>query len=74
MNRTALLSFALINMSMMSLLKLLDLFGREKNVATRERMRHQYSSIEYLLSKVIAEFPLNALFSGIFAGALKRFT
>jgi len=73
-DRTALLSFASINMSMMSLLKSLDLFGREKSVVTRERMRHQYSSIEYLLSKAIAELPLNALFSGIFAGALKRFT
>ena len=34
-------------------------------VVTREQMRHQYSSIEYLSSKAIAELPLNAIFSGI---------
>lgn len=58
----------------MSLLKSLDLFGREKSVVTREQMRHQYTSFEYILSKAIAEFPLCALFSSIFAATLKRFT
>mmetsp|Transcript_11253 Transcript_11253/g.16592 ORF Transcript_11253/g.16592 Transcript_11253/m.16592 type:complete len:668 (+) Transcript_11253:160-2163(+) len=73
-DRTALLSFGVINMSMMALMKTLDLFGREIAVVTRERMRKQYSSFEYLLSKALAELPIDAFFSVVFAGVLKMTT
>ena len=52
-------------------MKTLELFGKEKSVVTRERMRKQYSGFEYLLSKVLAEFPLDAAFSAAFAAVLK---
>mmetsp|Transcript_3353 Transcript_3353/g.5037 ORF Transcript_3353/g.5037 Transcript_3353/m.5037 type:complete len:283 (+) Transcript_3353:276-1124(+) len=37
-------------------------------------MRNQYTGIEYLLSKMCAEFPLDALFSTVFAIVLKHST
>ena len=52
-------------------MKSLELFGREKTLVTRERMRQQYSGFEYLLSKVLAEFPLDAFFATTFAAILK---
>jgi len=64
----------LYGLSMMALMKTLDLFGREIAVVTRERMRKQYSSFEYLLSKALAELPIDAFFSVVFAGVLKMTT
>ena len=73
-DRTALLSFGVINMTMLALMKSLNLFGKEKKVVNREKMKRQYTSIEYLLSKCLAELPLDATFSVLFASALKQFT
>jgi len=73
-DRTALLSYAVINMAMMSLMKTLDLFGKEKPVVMRERMRGHYGGTEYLVAKVIAEVPLDVSFSIAFATMLKRYT
>ncbi|GMH63569.1 hypothetical protein TrRE_jg2812, partial [Triparma retinervis] len=73
-DRTALLSYAVINMAMMSLMKTLDLFGKEKPVVMRERMRGHYGGTEYLIAKVIAEVPLDASFSIAFATLLKSST
>ena len=73
-DRVALLSFGVINMCMLAVMKTLDLFGREKPVVTRERMRNQYSSLEYLVSKAIAEIPIDASFGGAFAAVLKTRT
>mmetsp|Transcript_30578 Transcript_30578/g.35649 ORF Transcript_30578/g.35649 Transcript_30578/m.35649 type:complete len:715 (-) Transcript_30578:157-2301(-) len=73
-DRVALLSYGVINMAMMSLFKTLNLFGNEKAVVTREQIRKQYSSFEYLLSKSIAELPLDILYSVFFASSLKRLT
>ena len=55
-------------------MKTLDIFGREKPVVVRERMRSQYSAWEYLLSKAVAEIPIDALFGGAFAAVLKART
>jgi hypothetical protein len=55
----------------LAIMKSLELFGREKIIVTRERMRRQYSGFEYLLSKVLAEFPLDAAFASAFAAILK---
>jgi len=73
-DRVALLSFAVINMTMLSLSKTLNLFGKEKPVISREQHRQQYHCIEYLLSKIMAEIPLDIMFSSIFACTLKCFT
>jgi len=73
-DRTALLSFGAINMAMVVLMKTLNLFGNERCVVSREQMGNQYSSFEYLISKSLAELPLEIVFSTIFAATLKRLT
>lgn len=73
-DRTALLSFGVINMAMLSLMKTLNLFGKERAVISREQMRRQYTSFEYLLSKSVGEIPLDVVYSVLFASALKHFT
>ena len=73
-DRIALLSFGVVNMSMMSIMKTLNLFGKEKSVVTREQVRRYYTSFDYLISKALAEIPLDVVYSSIFASALKHFT
>ena len=73
-DRTALLSFGVINMVMMGIMKTLHLFGNEKIVVTRERMRCEYTGLEYLMSKALAEIPLDAAFAAAFAAVLKSRT
>jgi ABC-type multidrug transport system ATPase subunit len=70
-DRTALLSFGVINMAMLTVMKTIDLFAKEKPVVLREQQRRQYTSLEYLLSKTLAEIPLDAVFSVIFTTVLK---
>ena len=73
-DRTALLTFGVINMTMMALMKTIDLFAREKPVVRREQQRNQYSSFEYLLAKAIAEVPLDTVFATVFTCVLKYFS
>ncbi len=73
-DRVALLTYGVINLSMMALMKTLDLFARERSVVMRERMRCTYHSLEYILAKVVAEIPLDASFSLVFAVVLKTLT
>ena len=70
-DRTALLSFGVINMAMMTVMKTIDLFAKEKPVVLREQQRRQYTSLEYLLSKTLAEIPLDIVFAIIFTLVLK---
>lgn len=70
-DRTALLTFGIVNMTMMALMKTIDLFAKEKPVVRREQQRNQYSSMEYLLSKSLAEIPLDSVFAAIFTSVLK---
>lgn len=63
-SRVELLSYASIVMSMMALMKTLDALGREQRALERERSRRQYGSLEYLLAKMVAELPFDALFAG----------
>jgi len=58
----------------MSLTKALNLFGGEKPIVTRERMRQQYTGFEYLISKSLAELPLDTFFSLVFVAVLKLST
>uniref|UniRef100_A0A7S4EF38 ABC-2 type transporter transmembrane domain-containing protein n=2 Tax=Pseudo-nitzschia australis TaxID=44445 RepID=A0A7S4EF38_9STRA len=55
----------------MTLMKTLDLFAKEKPVVQREQQRHQYTSLEYLLAKTIAEIPLDTVFAVVFTSTLK---
>ena len=73
-DRTALLTFGIINMSMMALMKTIDLFAKEKPVVQREQQRRQYTSFEYLLSKAMAEIPLDTFYAALFTTALKAMT
>jgi len=73
-DRVALLTYGVINMSIMALMKTLDLFAKERSVVMREQMRSNYSSLEYLLAKMFAEIPLDSFFALVFATILKRLT
>ena len=56
---------------MLTVMKTIDLFAKEKPVVQREQQRHQYTSLEYLLAKSIAEIPIDAVFAAIFTTTLK---
>lgn len=73
-DRVALLTYGCINLSIMALMKTLELFAKERGVVLREQMRCTYSSLEYLLAKVFAEIPIDASFALIFASVLKKVT
>lgn len=55
-------------------MKTIELFARERPVVEREQMRSQYSSLEYLVSKAIAELPLDVFFAATFTTMLKSIT
>jgi len=55
-------------------MKSLDLFAKERRVVLREQMRASYTSLEYIVAKVIAEIPLDASFALVFAAVLKTLT
>ena len=73
-DRVAMLTFGVINMSMLALMKTVDLFAKEKPVVQREQLRRQYTSLDYLVSKSLAEIPLDAAFSALFTTVLKAST
>ena len=70
-DRCALLSFAAVNMMMISYMKTVTLFAKERPVLRREQTREQYSALEYLLAKVLGEIPLDVGFSSVFVAVLK---
>jgi ABC-type multidrug transport system ATPase subunit len=70
-DRVALLSFGAICLCMMAYMKTADLFAKEKPVVQREQTRHQYSALEYLAAKALAEMPLDACFAAVMASVLK---
>ena len=61
-------------MSILALMKSLDLFAKERSVVVREQMRNNYFSIEYLLAKVVAEIPLDTSFALVYTYVLKSLT
>ncbi len=73
-DRAALLTTAAIVVCNMAYMKTADLFEKEYPVVLREQTRHQYSTLEYLLAKALAELPLDALFAGVFSTVLKACT
>ena len=66
-------SFDIPKFSMMALMKTIDLFAKEKPVVHREQQRNQYTNLEYLMAKTIAEIPIDTVFAAIFTSGLKHF-
>lgn len=73
-DRAALLTTAAMIVCNMAYMKTADLLEQEYPVVMREQMRHQYTPLEYLLAKALAELPLDALFAGVFSTVLKLCT
>jgi ABC-type multidrug transport system ATPase subunit len=71
-DRVALLSFGAINLCMMAYMKSITLFAQERPVVHREHIREQYTVLEYLVAKVLAELPIDMIFSVVFATILKN--
>jgi hypothetical protein len=55
-------------------MKTVSLFANEKPVVLREQQRKQYTSLEYLFAKVLAEIPLDTVFAAVFTTSLKSMT
>mmetsp|Transcript_32005 Transcript_32005/g.51912 ORF Transcript_32005/g.51912 Transcript_32005/m.51912 type:complete len:408 (-) Transcript_32005:216-1439(-) len=68
--KISLITFGVISMAQLSLIKTLDLFSRERETVQRERARGQYSALEYVFSKVITELPIDACYSALYAFVL----
>mmetsp|Transcript_31283 Transcript_31283/g.90957 ORF Transcript_31283/g.90957 Transcript_31283/m.90957 type:complete len:244 (-) Transcript_31283:272-1003(-) len=71
-NRIALLSYGAINIAMMAVTKSVSLFSAERPVVARERLQMQYHGADYMMAKVIAEFPMDTFFSLVFGMVLHR--
>lgn len=71
-DRVALLSFGAINLCMLAYMKAVTLFAQERPIIRREQTREQYSVAEYLIAKVLAEMPLDSIFSVVFTTILKQ--
>jgi ABC-type multidrug transport system ATPase subunit len=63
-----------INVAMLSMIKTLQLFKKERSVIDRERAQNEYTALEYLLAKTSAELPLDALVAAVFGWILHRRT
>jgi len=70
-DRCAILIASMSLLGVMAYMKSADLFCRERPVVLREQLRNQYSAVEYVLSKVVAELPLDAIFAAVFSTVLK---
>lgn len=64
-NRVNIIAQAVINVAMLSMIKTLQLFKKERVVVDRERHQNQYTSLEYLLAKSSAELPLDAIVAAV---------
>jgi ABC-type multidrug transport system ATPase subunit len=64
-DRVNILSQAVINVGMMSVIKTLQLLQREKVIIDRERQSRKYNAGEYLLAKSLVELPLDAFFASV---------
>lgn len=63
--RVNIIAQAVINVAMLSMIKTLQLFKKERSVVDRERAQEQYTSLEYLIAKSCAELPMDAMVSAV---------
>jgi cytochrome bd-type quinol oxidase subunit 2 len=68
--RSAVLMHTCINTAMISIVKTLNLFTRERAIVGRERTKGLYDTSAYVLSKVFGELPIDAAFPLMFGGIL----
>jgi len=73
-DRVTIIAQAAIQVSMLAMLKTLQLFKRERVVVVREIATRQYGSLEYLASKCVAELPVDALVAAFFGLVLHERT
>lgn len=59
---------------MSSLIKTLNVFPRERTIASRERAQGAYTTLPYLTAKLAAELPVGALFPLLFGGIVYPLT
>ena len=59
---------------MLTMIKTLQLFKKERPVVGRELETKQYSSVEYLLAKLLSELPVDALVATVFGAVLHKRT
>ncbi|GAB5361987.1 hypothetical protein AAMO2058_000759500 [Amorphochlora amoebiformis] len=69
-DKICLLTFGTISMAQLSLIKSLMLFATERSTVERERARGQYSALEYVISKLVAELPVDTFFGLLYAYVL----
>lgn len=68
--RVNIIAQGVINIGMLSMMKTLQLFKRERSVIDRERRSNKYNAFEYLLAKFTAELPFDALTAVSFGAVL----
>jgi ABC-2 type transporter len=73
-NRICILTFGAITNFLVSLVKTIDMFSKEKPVVQRERYHKDYTNMEYIFAKALSEFPLDAAFATVFTTTLKLVT
>jgi len=72
--RTALMNLATGVIGTASFVKVVDTMTKERSVITREQQtRKQYTALEYVLSRLVAEIPVNLLYASMFTYSLKAF-
>ena len=69
-NRINIIAQGVINIGMLSMMKTLQLFKKERSVIDRERRSNKYNAFEYLFSKFLAELPFDALTALSFGAVL----
>ena len=64
-DKVTLIAHASINVGMLSMIKALQLFKRERAIIDRERSQGRYTAFEYLVAKLTAELPLDAFIGAV---------
>mgnify|MGYP005840120451 CR=1 FL=1 len=73
-DRICVLSFGVVNMFMVAIMKSIGIFAKEKPVVKREQSRNDYTGLEYIACKALAEIPLDMIFAIAFSSTLKAVT
>eukprot|EP01039_Chlorochromonas_danica_P009923 gene9922-10973_t len=71
-SRVNIIAQGIINVAMLSMIKTLQLFKKERSVIDRERSQREYCAWEYLFAKATAELPLDALVAAVFGIVLYK--
>lgn len=64
-DKVTLIAHSSINVGMLSMIKALQLFKKERAIINRERSQGRYTAFEYLVAKLTAELPLDAFIGAV---------